>query len=63
MTKEKVVLSICESFSRLVIERATNSYGDQVIWLRWGGANCPVIEVKYDEARSIADAILQVMQR
>ena len=59
--KNKVMLDMREMFSRLIIERSINSYGETVVWVRWGGADKPIIEATHDEARAIADAILQVL--
>ena len=59
--KNKVIVDVRWMFSLMIIERSTNSYGDPVVSIRWGGACDPVIEVTHDEALAIANAILKLV--
>ena len=58
--KTKMMLDMRGMVSRLIVERSFNSYGDPVVWIRWGGANVPILEATHEEAIALADALRQV---
>ena len=56
-----IQLDINHEFSRLIIERGRNEYGEPAINIRWGGANVPVLSLSVEEARQMALAIASVI--
>lgn len=53
----EIRLDINHEFSRLIVERGLNEYGEPAIKIRWGGSSSPVVVISMAEGQSLAAAI------